>query len=488
MADELKQQIRDADPKRVREFADRLRDFADRTGREFPYPAPTPPEQGVRQMTVPETGDTPPSAAAHLLDEIHDPQAELEEMQRQREQRAQEVGQQREEATEERKGLTDRLRSAFESITPTREIMEEEKERLNVDQTIRRQEELMGDIHRLNQNAIDLMERRDAAIGATGQFGVETPFIKGEQARIAEAYDKRISSMSALMGAKDAHLKALQGHVEQARGLIKDVVDAHTYDTQLELQKVSTFIDLNREDLERLDQEYFNEIQNIERHWEQRLKEEKQEKEAVMNMALNYLEAGITINDDLETAIEKAQRWTDIKPDERVEDLMVEYPGAEIEENDSLAEAINKVAIWESRQPYEPDWELRTVGRDLYRVDSRTGERELLARGAEATPQSYREWQLAGQPTEDYATWLEIRDAEPILGHDEIKILAGKGVAEEHALSMAEDLRAGKTIEPTNEYEEKVLREVKNELLRGRSMEELRMEIFRELGLGVEPN
>ena len=90
-----------------------------------------------------------------------------------------------------------------------------------------------------------------------------------------------------------------------------------------------------------------------------------------------------------------------------------------------------------------PSWELRTIGRDLYRVDPVSGDTQLLARGVEATPTSYREWQLAGSPGE-YSEWLKIRKSTSSpLNSGQLNALSIKGIPEDFATETALLIRQG---------------------------------------------
>jgi hypothetical protein len=292
-------------------------------------------------LRVPDTPiDT--TSAENLVN--RSPAGELERLEKERQQRIEETQKQREELTEERKGLTDRFRDFFDTRKPMEETVREEQDRLGVDDLLQEQEQLMTDISDLRTRSIGLIEQRDAAVAALGQQGVATPFITGQQARTSEAYDRRINTMGALIGEKAAYMQALQGNVQQARALVSDIVNAATFDTELELNRITSFIDMNRDELSRLDNEYWNEIQQSQRYWENQLETERQEKSQVMEWAITHTDAGISIDDNMDTAAEKLARYMNIQPDTDVRQLMAQFPGADIKESDSFTEAINKVS------------------------------------------------------------------------------------------------------------------------------------------------
>ena len=268
----------------------------------------------------------------------------LSVMEEQRQREMERMQQELDASRVEREGLVDKLKGVFEDRPSAEETVRQERDALGVGLMLEQQQQTLNNIQNLQTRANTLVEQRDAAIGMAGQQAVSTPFITGHQNRIAENYDRRIATVSGQLGAETAVLQAQQGQVQQARGLISDIVDAQTYDTQMELQKMNMFLELNRDEIGMLDQMYQRELQESQRYWENQLNEEKQERSAVLELMLQYHDAGITPNDSLEEAVRKSSEWTGVQPDADVKELMMQYPQAGIEEDDSFAEAINKIA------------------------------------------------------------------------------------------------------------------------------------------------
>jgi len=224
---------------------------------------------------------------------------------------------------------------------------------MGVQEQLTKQQQQLTKIEELSNTATQLIEQRDTAIGLIGQQGIETPFIKGQQARIAENYDRRISTTTEHLGTQTALYEAQQGQIQQALGMVDQIVDAYTYDTQMELQKATMFLDLNREELNELGSEYTQLFQESQRHWENQLEEEKSEREAVLNLMLQHHDAGITPDDSVEDAVRKSSKWLGVQPDADVRELMAQFPMAEIEESDTFTQAVNKISKLHAEQPPE---------------------------------------------------------------------------------------------------------------------------------------
>jgi hypothetical protein len=320
-----------------KEIQDRASVLRERVDRLYEQPEVKIPEIEIDTSSAEELIDNTPTEQLSVLEEKR--QRELDRLEREREQ-----------VREERASLTDELRETFESRQSMEEKLKETQQDFGVIEMLDKQREQLTAIQDLRNRATTLIEQRDAAIGAIGQQAIATPFITGQQARIAENYDRRINTISAYMGTEVAMYEAQQGNIQIAQSMVAQIVDAYTYDTKMELEKVSTFIDLNSDEISMLDQEYQNTLQESQRYWENKLQEEKAEREAVLNLKLQYATAGITIDDDLETAVEKSSKWLGIQPDADVRELMANYPGAGIEEKDTFTEAIKKITELQAQQ------------------------------------------------------------------------------------------------------------------------------------------
>jgi len=272
---------------------------------------PRTPDQVIQQPTQPfQLPDIDPDAtpafeaAQRVMDAT--PETMLAQFEAQRMQQVERDRAQRDELTDERRRLAGEQARVIEDA-PSREVMvREEQERLGVPQLLEEQKIALEEIRGLRQQAINLEEQKAEALATSEGRKAPIGFIRGEQARVAETFDRRIATVSARMGAETATLEATQGMVSQARALVSDVVEAATFDTQMELQRIQGFREVNQQELAELDQSIQRDLENSQRFWEQQLAQEQQEKTQVMNLMIDNPRAGITINDSLEKASEKA--------------------------------------------------------------------------------------------------------------------------------------------------------------------------------------
>lgn len=314
-------------------------------------PGETPAQtiEPAPELKIPET-KSPIEPAQHILDTVT-PESRLAQMEADRQRQMEEWQTRQEELMKDQRAKAGEAAKVMEErkVTP---VLEEQMEKFKVDETLEQERQALGQALELQRRAIMMVEQRDAAIAALGQQAIATPFISGQQARIAESYDRRIASTAALAGAQSAYAQALQGNISQARALIGDVVNAYTYDTQLELGKIEMFMDLNREEIGMLDKSYQNALKESQRYWENQLAEEKAEKEAIMNLMIQYPQSGVGLEDSIEDAVRKTSQWLGIQPDQDVKSLITQRPEAFIgmtqEQMDKMtfAEAINKIAGW----------------------------------------------------------------------------------------------------------------------------------------------
>ena len=284
---------------------------------------PRTPDQVIQQPTQPfQLPDIDPDAtpafeaAQRVMDAT--PETMLAQFEAQRMQQVERDRAQRDELTDERRRLAGEQARVIEDA-PSREAMvREEQERLGVPQLLEEQKIALEEIRGLRQQAVNLEEQKAEALATSEGRKAPIGFIRGEQARVAETFDRRIATVSARMGAETAALEATQGMVSQARALVSDVVEAATFDTQMELKRIQGFREVNQQELAELDQSIQRDLENSQRFWEQQLAQEQEEKTQAMKLMIDNPRAGITINDSLEKASEKASVQMGIREVEQV--------------------------------------------------------------------------------------------------------------------------------------------------------------------------
>lgn len=154
------------------------------------------------------------------------------------------------------------------------------------------------------RDRLDIMEQNE--IDALTKAGITRGAIDRETTVIQRKYASKKAKLSADLNAEASMLAAMQGNYTMAKEAADQAVEDYVFDYQ---QKVDTFnnvlntysdliSDLNQEEKEIL-KTAATEAQN-------ELDEIKKEKKEVMNLRLQYSNAGISIDDSLEEAMNKA--------------------------------------------------------------------------------------------------------------------------------------------------------------------------------------
>lgn len=296
----------------------------------------------------PDSGDTDAVRSARsVLDAT--PETQLASMEARRQERAEENRQRREELRERRTQLTEEAAQTIRDRPSQEEVIRREREELGVPQELERQRAVLDEIRGLRQQAIDLEQQRGEALATSEGRKAPIGFIRGEQARVQEQFDRRIATVSKLVGAESAVLQASQGMVQQARSLTQDIVKASTFDTEMELKRIGLFMENNKEQISELDTEIQNDLQRTQQHWENRLAEERQDKQTIANLMIEIPSANISIDDTLEEASGKAAIALGIR---EIEDVALQFAQAgateaqvkDITSSSSVGEAIAKGA------------------------------------------------------------------------------------------------------------------------------------------------
>lgn len=251
--------------------------------------------------------DSEETEAKKSTDKIKDttPSEELFEMEKERRERLREKREEREEKKKRRRELAEERAEIIEEAPSQRELLEEGREKYGVPSMLQQQKQSLQEVQDLRNRMTELEKERAEAMATSESREAPMGFIRGEQARLKERYDRREAILASRMQAENARVKALQGQVSQARSLIKDTVQAATFDTEMELKRINTFRDLNQDQIDELDRDIQNEIERSRQYWQSKLKRERKEKGSVMELMIEAPQAGITLDDDIETATEK---------------------------------------------------------------------------------------------------------------------------------------------------------------------------------------
>lgn len=288
----------------------------------FPGEVLTLPGQDVTPRTPAQVAEQPPSGlqppvvdpdateAFRATQRIQDavPETMLAGFEAQRQRQLEEDRGRQEELRTERRSLAEQQAETMSRVD-MEGLVRREREALGVPEFLDAQRASIEEMRGLRQQLIELETQKGEALATSEGRQAPLGFIRGEQARIAEQFDRREASVAARLQAENAHMQAMQGQVQQARSLISDIVQAATFDTEMELNRIQLFREVNAQELAELDQSIQNDLQQSQRFWENRLQTERQEKQQVMELMINAPRAGINVNDTLEEAAEKARAF-----------------------------------------------------------------------------------------------------------------------------------------------------------------------------------
>jgi len=153
--------------------------------------------------------------------------------------------------------------------------------------------------------------QRDAALARTEDrlTGMPGAILSGEQKAINKQYNLELNQIAAKIKSQSAVMEMKQGNFQEARSFIKGAVQDYTYDLQLKYTQFEMFKEENKEVLTDLRQDYRDALDEAETTAYNEWVQTQEEKEAVLNLQLDYAGAGITIDDTLEEATKKAEEW-----------------------------------------------------------------------------------------------------------------------------------------------------------------------------------
>lgn len=305
---------------------------------------------------------------------------------------------------------------AVDQLEELREEFDIYEQHKKIGEQTERIAELVGDMRMLEAQEQEAMQKAEAMEGAT----LET--IAARQSEIERDFTGQKMRLGAKIGAEEALYEAYNENFERSNVLLDQSLEAHVADYEMELERWQNFFDVNREMIQRLDAEEQQMMEFAYNALEREYENEREDHRDKLKLLQSAAEMGID-------------------PGIRATEL----------ENYSLEEVYGKVGSKIRELPTERDWQIRRIGNDLYRVDATSGETQLIAEGQYATPQSYREWQLAGSPG-SYGDWLAQESVPDPLSRSQLNRLSTQtdelsSVPQEIALEYARKLRRGETIQ-----------------------------------------
>jgi len=179
--------------------------------------------------------------------------------------------------------------------------------------------EMQADIAEIDAMMDDYNKKeaqRDAALlrAEDRLTGMPGAILSGEQKAINKQYNLELNQIAAKIKSQSAIMEMKRGNFQEARSFVKEAVQNYTYDLELKYTQFEMFKEENKEVLADLRQDYRDALDEAETAAYNEWVQAQEEKEAVLNLQLQYAGAGITIDDTLEEATKKAEEWQISQP------------------------------------------------------------------------------------------------------------------------------------------------------------------------------
>jgi hypothetical protein len=360
-------------------------------------------------------------------------QRQLDDIERQRK----EQERIQEEQRKKQEGILGQLET---QTTPFREDLERtERQRLQVEQNFFANQALVNELDKLLTESTSLMRQLQTQ-RVPGLAGLQ------QSDRMIKAYEtaqSRIAIVEAVMSARNNQIGTALTFIDRTKGAIQqDRQDRISY-----LESLFNFYETTRNEA---GQKIFNltkdekEIINSQRRLlEQDLARTEATAQRIKDLMLEnpqmVAEAGISLNDTEEEISKKLADWQYVTEIREMKNKMEAEGIREVSQpNANTFSHTDSKGITRHFElpPDTPDWQLRTVGNNLYRVDLRTGQMQLLAgSGTAPTAPTAQRW-LDPETQTSYEGPQRKPTDEPILFEDE----TGKGLtARQGARAMAKE-------------------------------------------------
>jgi hypothetical protein len=246
--------------------------------------------------------------------------------------------------------------------------------------------------------------QRQAELDAALNRQASMNSISAEQQRINQKYDSQRAKLVGDYNIEAAILATKSNNLTEANKLVSQAVDAYASDITAEINRFNNFYSIASDFVSSLSSEEKSVLDDVKTQLINKEREEKERLTNVLNLKLEYPNAGIEPTDTLEQATQKAESQ---KNKETIQSLMLEYNqyGAGVTINDSYEEALKKI------QPYynEANRTTQIVGSaetGYSLIDLKTGE---VIKDIKSTSQGN------GSTTEPMSVW-EIQQYNKLYG------------------------------------------------------------------------
>jgi hypothetical protein len=124
--------------------------------------------------------------------------------------------------------------------------------------------------------------------------------------KIKQNYAIELNQMSSNINSKAATMQALEGNFNSAQDFIRQAVQDSVSDTKYKLDTLMTFYQMNQDSIDRLDNKYQDALKTSITLARDQYDQSLSTKNTIGQLILNYPKAGITMNDTIEQAYQKA--------------------------------------------------------------------------------------------------------------------------------------------------------------------------------------
>jgi hypothetical protein len=160
---------------------------------------------------------------------------------------------------------------------------------------------------------------RDTKVAEVDNIGMPQNWTDDRKIVIQNKYNAELNLMAAGINSKAAIMEAKQGRFEEARSFVNEAVSAYVADMKFQYAQYQDFVEMNQEFLDSLGADYKDTLNKIDSALLQKIQLTEQEKTKVMELSVNYPNAGITINDSYNEALAKTSRFEATQPEETTE-------------------------------------------------------------------------------------------------------------------------------------------------------------------------
>lgn len=209
--------------------------------------------------------------------------------------------------------------------------------------------------------------QRQAELDAALNRQASMNSISAEQQRINQKYDSQRAKLVGDYNIEAAILATKSNNLTEANKLVSQAVDAYTSDITAEINRFNNFYSIASDFVSSLSSEEKSVLDDVKTQLINKEREEKERLANVLNLKLEYPNAGIEATDTLEQAVIKAAKIKETEVDADIQKLRMQYVNAGILETDTEEQAINKVIKYLQENP-ESTAQLKYITDDLGNV------------------------------------------------------------------------------------------------------------------------